>query len=155
MEVSWSVLTSNTKMYILHQLKTFVLYNKEFNVCTICWFYCLTIPLFNSYKYSFLHKNVYITTVQHFCKFFLYFWLIIYEIPSCNVLVQKDIFFQTEVVRFIEFFLKEKAWWWPVISRNLSPNRLKYCVVYDCILGNIYYYNAVFKSIRQQVSAYY
>jgi len=41
MEVSWSVLTLNTKLYILHQLKTFVLYKNVISVCTIWWLYWL------------------------------------------------------------------------------------------------------------------
>jgi hypothetical protein len=55
-------------------------------------------------------------------------------------LVKEDISFLIAGIRFIEWFLKEKAWWWLVISQNLSPNQFIYDVMYDCMLENIYIY---------------
>ena len=54
--------------------------------------------------------------------------------------VKEEIFFLTAVIRFIERIVKEKAWWWLVISWRLSPNRFIYGSVYECI----YYYYSVF-----------
>ena len=45
----------------------------------------------------------------------------------------------TVALRFIERFLRDKDWWWLVLSRKVSPDRFTYGTVCECIVGNTFF----------------
>ena len=121
--------------------------NITFNVCTVHWFYCLPL-LLKQFINSFLNKILIYCPLHYiFVDVFLYFFLKNSLIYLLSVL-QRELCPNCSRKLLWNGRPNKRIWWWLVISRNFSPNRLICGVVYDYFGIYIYIYIYTINSIK-------